>query len=99
MCGASIDGRRRDALVCGPACRRERSRLRALLRGRGDGPYETVGAYLARRQRRAKLVHTDRGGSRMKPQTQIAPATALTARGHGTGGVTPMQANPMKGGA
>jgi len=54
ICGASMDGRRRDALVCGPACRRERGRLCALLAGRGDGPYETVGAYLERRQRRAK---------------------------------------------
>jgi hypothetical protein len=35
VCGRSLDGRRADTQVCGPVCRRERSRLRALLAGRG----------------------------------------------------------------
>ena len=49
ICGGSLAGRRRDAEVCGPACRRERSRLRALLDGRADGGYSSFPVYLSRR--------------------------------------------------
>ena len=54
ICGASLTGRRRDAIVCGPGCRRERARVRALLAGIGAGPYATLDEYTNRRQRRAK---------------------------------------------
>jgi hypothetical protein len=37
VCGASLEGRRRHARTCSPSCRREASRLRAVLSGRGDG--------------------------------------------------------------
>ena len=53
-CGTDIAGRRSDAIVCGPGCRRELSRLRALMSGKRVGPYETLAQYAARRQRRAK---------------------------------------------
>jgi hypothetical protein len=53
VCGGPLRGRR-DATTCGPSCRRERSRLRAILDGRGAEPYPTIAAYVARRQRRAK---------------------------------------------
>jgi hypothetical protein len=54
ICGTSLAGRRRDALCCGPACRRERSRLKRLLSGREAEGYRCLSGYLARRQRRAK---------------------------------------------
>lgn len=46
ICEASLAGRRRDATTCGSACRRERSRLRALLSGKAAGGFESVNAYL-----------------------------------------------------
>jgi hypothetical protein len=54
ICGESLDGRRSDAEVCGAACRRERSRLSALLRGDSDGPYRNLRQYAERPRRRAK---------------------------------------------
>jgi hypothetical protein len=54
VCLTSLDGHRADAVVCGPACRRERSRLRAVSAGRADTGYRTLAEYTARRQRRAK---------------------------------------------
>lgn len=42
VCGSDLSGRRTDALVCGPACRVERSRLLAILRGSSNGPYRSV---------------------------------------------------------
>src|SRR5205814_2263082 len=43
VCGASLEARRRHARTRSPSCRREMSRLRAVLSGRGDGPYATRG--------------------------------------------------------
>lgn len=62
VCGADLAGRRADAIVCGAACRRERSRVRALLAGQGAGPYATLDQYNARACRRAKTGHTSRQG-------------------------------------
>jgi len=57
MCGQDMTGRSPEAEVCGPSCRRERSRLLALISGRGAGPYPTVAAYLSRTRRpRAEAV-------------------------------------------
>jgi hypothetical protein len=58
VCGATLDGRRVDALVCGPACRRERSRILAILSGQPAKPYATLAQYANRRQRRAKAGET-----------------------------------------
>lgn len=54
VCGASLEGRRSDAVTCGPACRRERSRARRLAAGKPDGGYLTLGQWLDRRRRRAQ---------------------------------------------
>lgn len=50
VCGASIEGRRPDALTCDPSCRRERSRLLRLLAGESVEGYQSVAEYLKRRQ-------------------------------------------------
>jgi len=39
VCGSSLADRRRDAVACSPACRREDARVRRLQAGMGDGPY------------------------------------------------------------
>ncbi len=54
VCGGSLDGHRRDARYCSAACRREASRVRAVLSGRSDGPYAALADLANRRQRRAK---------------------------------------------
>lgn len=56
VCGASLAGRRSDAVTCGPPCRRERSRLRAVLSGSEADQYESLDAYLDRPRRRANLA-------------------------------------------
>lgn len=61
ICGADLAGHRRDADVCGPSCRRQRSRLRRLLSGQGDGRYATVAEYDARRRRRAQRGRDEAG--------------------------------------
>lgn len=50
VCGTSIEGRRPDALTCGPSCRRERSRLLRLLAGESVEGYRSVADYLKRRE-------------------------------------------------
>jgi hypothetical protein len=70
VCGRDLAGHRSDARVCGSSCRRELSRLRALLAGRRDGPYDSVNEYRNRRQKRAdpapiinpKATRTSRAG-------------------------------------
>lgn len=42
VCGTSLDDRRSDARHCGGPCRAEAARLRAILSGRGSGPYRSV---------------------------------------------------------
>jgi hypothetical protein len=42
VCGRTLAGRHADARTCSAACRREASRFRAVLAGRGDGPYRTL---------------------------------------------------------
>jgi hypothetical protein len=39
ICGASLEGKRRDARFCGSSCRREHGRLRRLLSGQSDSGY------------------------------------------------------------
>jgi hypothetical protein len=54
VCGVSLDGRRSGALHCSPGCRREASRLRAILSGSGSGPYGSVMEKLGVARKRAK---------------------------------------------
>jgi hypothetical protein len=54
LCGAPLNGSRPDARHCGPACRREASRLRALLSGDEVEGINSVVGYLPRLQKRAK---------------------------------------------
>jgi len=53
VCGRGMEGRRRGALCCGPACRRERDRLLAILSGQGGEAYESVAARVAAAHNRA----------------------------------------------
>lgn len=55
VCGSSLAGHRADAEVCGSACRRERSRLRALAAGKRDAGYQSLDEYTARRRRPSYL--------------------------------------------
>lgn len=57
VCGASLTGRRSDAVTCGASCRREMSRLRAILSGSDAEPYDSVRHYLNRPRRRAYLAN------------------------------------------
>jgi hypothetical protein len=57
VCGNSLEGRRIDARHCGGPCRAEASRLRAILSGRGSGPYRSLAERLEARRKRT------RGGS------------------------------------
>jgi hypothetical protein len=55
VCGRALDvDARRDALVCSPPCRAERGRLRAILDGRGSGPYRSVVSRLGALENRAR---------------------------------------------
>jgi hypothetical protein len=54
MCGVPLVGRRADALHCSPGCRREASRLRAILSGSGSGPYGSIAQKLGVARKRAK---------------------------------------------
>jgi pilus assembly protein CpaF len=54
LCGVSLDGRRRGARHCSAACRAEASRLRAILSGRGSGPYSSVASRLSAMQKRTR---------------------------------------------
>jgi hypothetical protein len=54
ICGGSLEGHRRDALCCSAACRREASRVRAVLSGESDRPYSCLAQLIERRQRHAK---------------------------------------------
>ena len=72
VCGASLDGRRVDATVCGAACRRERTRLRSLLSGASVEGHPSLADYRERRQRRAERgiqagSTGDSGGRRSRP--------------------------------
>lgn len=71
VCDRTLDGRRIDATTCGPACRRVRSRLRALLAGKPDGGYSTLAEYLEGRRRRAKPAQR-----RRSPPTQASGSGA-----------------------
>jgi hypothetical protein len=56
LCGLSLNGRRSDARFCSPGCRREASRLKAILRGGGAGPYSSVAARIDASRKRAKRL-------------------------------------------
>lgn len=67
VCGAGLDGRRRQARYCGGACRAEASRLRRLLDGRPVDGFASVGDRLDRMHPRNR---TDRGdGGRAAVET------------------------------
>jgi hypothetical protein len=59
ICGASLTGRRADAGVCGPPCRAERGRLRAILSGSDEATYPSVQDRLDRAQRRTSGLYRD----------------------------------------
>lgn len=56
VCGASLEGRRRDAIYDRPACRREGNRLLRLAAGKPDTGYRSLDEYAARRRRRANAA-------------------------------------------
>lgn len=51
ICGASLAGRRQDAVYCGGPCRAEASRVRRLREGQAVDGYGDLPAYSARRTR------------------------------------------------
>lgn len=53
ICGEDMTMRRRQAVYCGPACRREASRFRALLAGQWTDGYGCLRDYLNRRRNMA----------------------------------------------
>ena len=55
VCGVPLDGRRSDARHCGGPCRAEAARLRAILNGRGSGPYRSIESRLSARRRRTAV--------------------------------------------
>jgi hypothetical protein len=57
ICEGSLEGRRRGALTCSPACRRERARLLAILHALSRSPYASVRGRLAAAQTRANGAH------------------------------------------
>lgn len=59
ICGAALDGLRRDATYCSPAHRMEASRRRRLALRPVDG-YKDLSAYRAR-QRRTNLLGSEAG--------------------------------------
>jgi len=58
VCGESLQGRRAHAVVCGPACRREASRIRRLLSGETVDGYRCWRDYESRGERRQKACET-----------------------------------------
>jgi hypothetical protein len=56
VCGTSLEGRRRQALTYSAACRREASRVRAMLDGRSEGRYATLADLQNRRRNRANTA-------------------------------------------
>ena len=56
VCGCSLEGHRRQAAYCGPPCRREACRLRAILAGRNTAEYPSLAhRERARRKRAGRL--------------------------------------------
>ena len=53
VCGASLEGRRKQTKTCSSACRRELSRIRAILGGSEVEGYTSLPEYLARHRNRA----------------------------------------------
>ena len=53
VCGASLAGRRSDAIYDRPACRREGNRVLRLAAGKPDTGYITLEQYEQRRRNRA----------------------------------------------
>lgn len=56
VCGASLDGRRSDAIYDTPACRREANMIARQLSGEPDTGYRSLDEYVKRRTRRANDV-------------------------------------------
>jgi hypothetical protein len=61
ICGASMVGRRADAVVCGGRCRAERSRLRAILNSSNGRAYSSVSERCGKSRSRTQSVS---GGTR-----------------------------------
>lgn len=83
VCGASLEGRRKQSKTCSSACRREASRLRAVLAGRGDGPYSTLQQLAERRQRRANWPLVAPGLDSEARKTCGDPVSRTATRGLG----------------
>lgn len=58
ICAGSLAGRRSDCVACSPGCRRQASRVRAVLSGRGAGPYVALEQLTGRRRKRAKAAES-----------------------------------------
>ncbi len=67
ICGAALDGRRRDALYCGGPCRAEASRVRRLWAGQKVDGYRDPAEYSARHKR------TERGRGELASPYLEAP--------------------------
>jgi hypothetical protein len=63
VCGGSMEGRRPQARTCSASCRREASRIRAILAGESAGPYATLADLASRRTNRAKRPYVAAGSA------------------------------------
>lgn len=59
LCGAPLEGRRRQARYCGGACRAEASRLRRLLDGEPVDGFTSIGDRLGRMTPRNRTERSD----------------------------------------
>jgi hypothetical protein len=92
VCGASLEGRKRDAVYCSPGCRREQGRIRAVLTGRSDGPYSSLGDLAERRKRRAKpgiLRGPNKWGRVAQTTGPVAPRESTSRRVGNANSVAP----------
>jgi hypothetical protein len=72
ICGASLAGARRHALVCSGKCRAEASRLRWILSGAEADGCRTLPELGWQRRKRTGAAR----GSRMEPSKQVGPRAA-----------------------
>lgn len=74
VCGDSIEDRRPDALTCGAKCRRERSRLLALLAGENVSGGRSVAEYLNSGERACKAPPKINRGRALIPESRTTRA-------------------------
>jgi hypothetical protein len=78
LCGASLRGRRPQARFCGPPCRIESSRLRAILNGNYAGPYRSVVERLQAAQKAYKGTLVTNAGGPLAPENHSVPTSAVS---------------------